>query len=502
MSNETEEKLILNFSLKNCKKANYYNINILLFGNENYNFETEKIVCVKEGEIINFPNKMKCSFQFGKNQNLIINTVREPYLFGDKEEFERKTFLANLIQSKNGIYEREISNEKGNSEIISIKIEKEKSQEEKMYLFDYLILGMKLSCLFAFDFSKKDEFRKKDITTNTLHTIKGLIETILIYVKDDQIFHPIIFGGKFDKSKSNINEIKKSNNINDIIEGYKTFLEQPGIISAEKIAISSLIDEIINKIYKSYQSDIYNILILFLSGDIDGKDQKKTIDNIIKSSYLPLSIIVIGIGNHDFSKMKELFLNNVISSEGMPKNKENVIFLTLKNKLAINIIIDNCLEELRKQIIEFFKRVKDPDGYRLNIKSNIDLFKSVVVERNFQKKEHQKVNDENNKKILEGKNINQTPGGDKYIIPNEKTYINKPGNPIDESLPAPPPSPGNSYNIKDNYNNIEEDKKIDEKNHPTESTQSQSTKASNMKESTNFSIFYKSNYFPSINNDN
>jgi len=511
MSNETEEKLILNFSLKNCKKSNYYYISILKFGNENDKFETDKIACIEEGETINFPDKMKCSFKFGKNQNLKINTIQELYLFGDKKEYERKTYLGNLIQSKGGIYERRISEEDKNSEIISIKIEKEKSESEKIYLFDSLTLGMKLSCLCAFDFSRKDGPTIKDFTNNTLHILKALIQAVLIYVKDDQILHPIIFGGKFDISKDNIKKINKSNNINNIIEGYKQYLEQPGIIPAEKIVISSLIDEIINKIFKSYQSDIYNILFLFLSGDIDEKDQQKTIDYIIRSSYLPLSIIVIGVGNYDFSKMKELFLDNNFSSEGMPKNKENVIFLTLKNTLAIDITIDNCLEDLRKQIIEFFQRVKDPDGDIINLKKSFNLFQSVVVERNYLKKEVEidkaKINIINNK-LPEGKNNDPTPGNDKYIIPEDKTYTNTPVNPNhkkklgESSLPAPPPSPANSYNLKDNNNNIEEVIKPDIKNPPTESIQSDSTKDSNIKESTTFSIFHKSNIFPSVKNDN
>ena len=506
MSNETEEKLILNFSLKNCKKRNYYNISILKFGNENDKFETDKILCIKEGETINFPDKMKCSFQFGKNQNLIINTIREPYLFGEQKEYERKTYLGNLIQSIGGIYERKLSEKEENSEIISIKIEKEKSQAEKIYLFDYFTLGMKLSCLSAFDFSKKDELIKKDFINNTLHILKALLETFLIYVNDDQILHPIIFGGKFDISKINIKEINKSNNINYIIEGYKKYLEQPGIIPTEKIVISSLIDEIINKIFKSYQSDIYNILFLFLSEDIDEKDQQKTIDNIIRSSYLPLSIIVIGIGNHNFSKMKELFLDNNYSSEGMPKNKENVIFFTLKNKLAIKITIDNCVEELRKQIIEFFQRVKDPNGEGINLKKSLDLFKSVVMEMKYLKKEPQKVKAEKNiinNKLPEGKNNEPTPGNDKYIIPEEKIHTNNPVSTnnkknLTESLPAPPPSPASSYNIKDNNNNIEEVIKPDIKIPPTESTQSQSTKASDIKISNNFSLFNEKNMTSSI----
>ena len=69
---------------------------------------------------------------------------------------------------------------------------------------------------------------------------------------------------------------------------------------------------------------------------------------------------------------------------------------------------------------------------------------------------------------------------------------------LTESLPAPPPSPASSYNIKDNNNNIEEVIKPDIKIPPTESTQSQSTKASDIKISNNFSLFNEKNMTSSI----
>ena len=46
------------------------------------------------------------------------------------------------------------------------------------------------------------------------------------------------------------------------------------------------------------------ILLILTDGETD--DLKLTVDDVIASSHLPLSIILIGIGDEDFNKMKVL----------------------------------------------------------------------------------------------------------------------------------------------------------------------------------------------------
>ena len=47
----------------------------------------------------------------------------------------------------------------------------------------------------------------------------------------------------------------------------------------------------------------YFILLIMTDGDIN--DFETTKDLIVKACELPLSIIIVGVGNHDFEKMKE-----------------------------------------------------------------------------------------------------------------------------------------------------------------------------------------------------
>lgn len=54
----------------------------------------------------------------------------------------------------------------------------------------------------------------------------------------------------------------------------------------------------------SQQSQKYFILLLITDGIIN--DMQKTIDEIVRASSLPLSIIIVGVGNEDFSSMERL----------------------------------------------------------------------------------------------------------------------------------------------------------------------------------------------------
>lgn len=48
----------------------------------------------------------------------------------------------------------------------------------------------------------------------------------------------------------------------------------------------------------------YNIMIIMTDGVVD--DFQETIDSIVLASFLPLSIIIIGVGSADFSMMNIL----------------------------------------------------------------------------------------------------------------------------------------------------------------------------------------------------
>ena len=200
LSDNFEEKLILSFSLKSCSKGFYYQISIKSDDNfETEEFETGKILCTKEGDKIIFKEQMPYEFQFEKNQNIIITTHKNSN-YSNGVDFERKTTLASLVQSHMGIYERKISDNSNISEIISIQLDKDKSQEKDKILFDYLKLGLKFSFYFAFDFSQKEKKIKEDFTEISFDILQELIKIYNPYFNDEHFAIPLILGGSINKS--------------------------------------------------------------------------------------------------------------------------------------------------------------------------------------------------------------------------------------------------------------------------------------------------------------
>ena len=74
---------------------------------------------------------------------------------------------------------------------------------------------------------------------------------------------------------------------------------------------------------------MYNILLILTDGEIH--DMDLTLDLIDRSSHIPLSIIIIGIGNADFSSMETLDGDNgVTNTKGVKLKRDLVQFVPFR----------------------------------------------------------------------------------------------------------------------------------------------------------------------------
>lgn len=110
----------------------------------------------------------------------------------------------------------------------------------------------------------------------------------------------------------------------------------------------------------SQSNQQYYILLLITDGIIN--DMQKTIDQIVRGSSLPLSIIIVGVGSEDFSSMEVLDADDEpLFSRTYNKYMERDIvqfvpFREFKNnpmKLA-----KETLEEVPRQLVSFFEHKK------------------------------------------------------------------------------------------------------------------------------------------------
>ena len=159
------------------------------------------------------------------------------------------------------------------------------------------------------------------------------------------------------------------------------------------------------------------------------EDLQETIDILVDASLLPLSVIIIGIGDADFSQMDILDGDEtpLTSSKGKKRKRDIVQFVPF-NKYQYNIeeLSMEVLAEIPRQIVEYYQ-FKDLNPEKIgNIlgKSNNNNFDNIGSSNrniNFN-------NDNNNKKLkidIDNFNINNKFSNNNNVINNNNINDNK-----------------------------------------------------------------------------
>ena len=108
----------------------------------------------------------------------------------------------------------------------------------------------------------------------------------------------------------------------------------------------------------------YHILLILTDGII--YDMEETVEALVDASFLPLSVIIIGIGNDHFKEMIELDGddNPLTNKRGVKRMRDIVQFVPFnKYKYDPNELAAQVLEEVPRQIIEYYSAYKiDPEN--------------------------------------------------------------------------------------------------------------------------------------------
>lgn len=88
-------------------------------------------------------------------------------------------------------------------------------------------------------------------------------------------------------------------------------------------------------------------------------DVQETKDSIVRASDLPLSILIVGVGNADFSQMTILdadFGKRLESSTGRVATRDIVQFVPMREVRGGNVsVAQSLLEELPGQFLEYMR---------------------------------------------------------------------------------------------------------------------------------------------------
>ena len=233
-------------------------------------------------------------------------------------------------------------------------------------LLDYLESDMHLNTTLAIDFSETSG-------TNTHHLVKGEITfeilmdnflNLLVPYNDDEYFYIYGYGFQFkDKSKEvgNMFPITQESDrpsvaMKNIKSTYSKFLENI-TFNKEKTNLDLIIKQYNEKIKEDiddYDIKEYNILLLFANNDIINENE--FYNEIILSSTLPISVVIIGLGKGPFTKLENAENNfmNLTDNNGNKAKRKNIKFISF-NSLGKNYqrTVRNSLIDIPGQMIEF-----------------------------------------------------------------------------------------------------------------------------------------------------
>ena len=141
--------------------------------------------------------------------------------------------------------------------------------------------------------------------------------------------------------------------IDNVIKEYHNSFKH--LILAGPSNFSPLINHVLINIKRENNPLKYHILLILTDGIIN--DMFDTIDSLVEGSFLPLSVIIIGIGNNNFKDMEQLDGDQfpLINSRGVKRMRDHVHFVPFnKYKYNPKLLAEKVLEEIPRQIIEYY----------------------------------------------------------------------------------------------------------------------------------------------------
>ncbi|CAD8190196.1 unnamed protein product [Paramecium octaurelia] len=116
---------------------------------------------------------------------------------------------------------------------------------------------------------------------------------------------------------------------------------------------------------KDMGTNTYFVLFILTDGEIH--DMKQTIDSIVASSHLPISIIIVGVGDADFTNMSILDDDdgNLRDSFGKRTQRDLVQFVPFNQfKSNPELLAKNVLQELPDQLVDYMLLIGRKPGQK------------------------------------------------------------------------------------------------------------------------------------------
>ena len=244
-----------------------------------------------------------------------------------------------------------------------------KSKLTKNYTFvDYLNAGIEIGLSVAIDFTRSNGNPNEP---NSLHYILGAQQNqyersilacgnIVGFYDKDQLYPCFGFGAKINNNLCPIFNLNFKDDpnviyIQGIVDAYHNAINNVELWGPTNFAP---IIRAMNRIIKEQNHKLkYHILMILTDGVIDDMDD--TIEELVEGSFLPLSVIIIGVGNQDFTNMHILDADDkpLYNSKGVKAARDLVQFVPfLKYESNPEQLAIEVLEEVPRQIVDYYEQ--------------------------------------------------------------------------------------------------------------------------------------------------
>nr|XP_057908986.1 copine-4 isoform X1 [Doryrhamphus excisus] len=258
----------------------------------------------------------------------------------------------------------------------------------KMHSFlDYIMGGCQIQFTVAIDFTASNGDPRNSCSLHYIHPyrpneyLKALVAVgeICQDYDSDKMFPAFGFGARIPPDYQvshdfavNFNEDNpECAGIQGVVEAYQACLPKLQLYGPTNIA------PIINKIANSASQEVhtkeamqYFILLILTDGVIT--DMADTREAIVQASHLPMSVIIVGVGNADFSDMQMLDGDDGIlrSPKGEPVLRDIVQFVPFRNfkHASPAALAKSVLAEVPNQVVDYYNskgiKPKVPSHYQ------------------------------------------------------------------------------------------------------------------------------------------
>lgn len=244
----------------------------------------------------------------------------------------------------------------------------------KYSFIDYLKGGIQIALTIGIDFTGSNGNPTNNMSyhytgSSNLNSYEKAIKScgdIVAYYDYDQLF-PVYGYGAVPENGSQVEHCfplngKDDPNIHTIDEILKVYRKKVTKLRfSGPTNFAPLIRELNNAVIEEKQKNnlVYNILMILTDGQIS--DMQNTIDELVRASFEPISVIIIGIGGGPFGNMDVLDADDApLYDRNKRKAARDLVQFVPFNKFKNDGIklAEQVLEEVPRQVCEYYEMIK------------------------------------------------------------------------------------------------------------------------------------------------